>query len=60
MWRNTKRHLLVSLAGALIFTLICGSGILMSLDQMLAEADQALYADKFTRKAFRASGSIRQ
>ncbi len=38
MWRNTKRHLLVSLAGALIFTLICGSGILMSLDQMLADA----------------------
>ena len=32
----------------------------LSLDQMLAEADQALYADKFTRKAFRASGSIRQ
>ncbi len=38
MWKNTKRHLLVSLAGALLFTLICGSGLLASLDLRLADA----------------------
>ena len=38
MWKNAKRHLLVSLAGALLFTLICGSSLLVSLDQRLGDA----------------------